>query len=105
MQAFEFYTPKTISDPDAFRAELARIRTLGYAVNIEGRIIGVSGIAAPILDSENYAVAAVSVSGPSARLTEDRFAVLAESVRDTAQRISAARGFGAWRMPTDLGFE
>lgn len=94
-KGFEKYTPHTIADPDNLRSELSRIRQRGYAVNMEGRVAGISGIAAPILNSNSQAVAAVSVSGPSARLTEDRFAALANSVQDTVRRIAAAKGFNA----------
>ena len=94
-KGLESFTSRTKTTPDGLRAELARIRALGYATNVEGRALGISGVAAPILNPETHAIAAVSISGPSARLTEDRFCDLGERARQTAQQISAARGYAA----------
>jgi IclR family KDG regulon transcriptional repressor len=87
------FTALTITDPEIFSEELARIRQRGYAVNVEGRTIGVSGIAAPVLNSVQRAVGAISISGPSARLTRDRFPALGKLVCQCAQQIAASMGF------------
>ena len=48
-----------------------------------------------IYDDVGSVVAAISISGPSSRLTEDRFVSQGELVRDTARDISTALGLKA----------
>ena len=55
----------------------------------------VNCIASAIYDDVGSVVAAISISGPSSRLTEDRFVSQGELVRDTARDISTALGLKA----------
>lgn len=56
--------PRTITEPDALRAALWKIRANGLAVEVEESGRGVACVAAPILIGEgNEPVAAISVSG------------------------------------------
>ncbi|WP_221583312.1 IclR family transcriptional regulator [Microbacterium sp. G2-8] len=60
------YTPDTVTDPDALRALLARIRREGFVV-AEGFVEPVSrGIAVPIRDARDRVIAALSVVVPRA---------------------------------------
>ncbi|MDD0429633.1 IclR family transcriptional regulator C-terminal domain-containing protein, partial [Shigella sonnei] len=52
-------------------------------------------IASAIYDDVGRVVAAISISGPSSRLTEDRFVSQGELVRDTARDISTVLGLKA----------
>lgn len=61
------FTNRTITSPTAFRAELARIRRNGYAVNVDERVAGASGVAAPIFDRAGKVVAALNISAPTSR--------------------------------------
>ncbi|REE97565.1 IclR family transcriptional regulator [Thermomonospora umbrina] len=61
------HTPHTITDPDTLLAELVRVREQGYALDDQEQEIGVRCVAVPLPDAP--APAAISVSGPSARLT------------------------------------
>jgi IclR family transcriptional regulator, acetate operon repressor len=85
-------TPKTITTPSALRDELARVRAAGYAVDDEEHAVGLRCIAAPIFDETGEAVAAVSASGPMARIVEERVAPLGALVLETARAISADMG-------------
>jgi DNA-binding IclR family transcriptional regulator len=87
------YTPHTITDPDAFAAELERIRREGYAIEDEEGELGVRCVGAPIFDRHGAVVAAVSVTGLVVHIPEERFAGLGEIVRETAEGISAAMGY------------
>lgn len=87
------YTPNTITDPDAFAAELERIRAQGYAIEDEEGELGVRCVGAPIFDRHGAVVAAVSVTGLVVHIPEERFASLGEIVRETAEGISAAMGY------------
>ncbi len=85
----ERFTPKTIVDPAALRADLERVRQLGYAT-AQGEIEeGLDAVAAPIWDQTGRVVAALSVSAPSYRLTPaqlPRFGVLTRQVADRLSR-------------------
>jgi len=80
-------TPDTITDPDRIRAVVNEVRERGYSKNIGGLSLGISSLGAPIVGPSG-AVAALSISGPSSRITEDRFEELGTQVRDAAARIS-----------------
>ena len=64
-------TPNTITDIERFMNELDRVREQGYAVDLEEQEEGVSCIAVPVAPVDGW-VAAMSVSGPSGRLGEER---------------------------------
>jgi len=62
-------------------------------VNNEEAEIGIRSIGAPILDHSGQVVAAISVDGTTAELPEDSIDNIAESVRDTAAKISRSLGY------------
>jgi DNA-binding IclR family transcriptional regulator len=68
----ERLTEHTITNPEVLRAELVTIREQGYALGREELEIGLVGISAPVFVKGGAIVAAVNVSGPVYRLTEDR---------------------------------
>ncbi len=57
--------------------ELRRVRARGWATSIDELEDGLSALAAPVIGAGGDAVAALSISGPSARLTSERIAALA----------------------------
>jgi len=89
LQAF---TPKTIADPQRLRAELEQARAVGFAVDDEEREVGVCCVAAPIFDRFGRCVAALSISGPTTRLSRERAVELGPRVRAAADSCSAALG-------------
>lgn len=58
-------TPYTMTDPDAILAELARIRTDGYAVIDQEVEIGLRSIAVPLVSSRLQTVAALNLGLPA----------------------------------------
>ncbi|MBN2123658.1 MAG: IclR family transcriptional regulator [Deltaproteobacteria bacterium] len=88
------YTPNTMTERETLLAELARIRTQGYAVDNEELEMGVRCVAAPVFDHLGKAVYAISVSGTSRRITPDRIAELGAAVKSYALAISEELGFG-----------
>jgi DNA-binding IclR family transcriptional regulator len=74
------------------RAELAAVRTQGYACAIGEIEDGLNAVAAPVRDASGQVVAAVSVSGPAYRVTPDRIPDLATLTRAAAAKISARLG-------------
>ncbi len=86
---FEPFTPNTITSRARLEEELGTIRKEGHAVDDEESVVGVRCVAAPILDSDGNAIAAVSIAGPASRGSEVRGKDLGAAVRATAQEISA----------------
>lgn len=66
-------TPNTVSSRDELYDELDQIRNCGNAFDDEERLNGLRCVAAPILSNDDRVLGAVSVSGPSNRIREDRF--------------------------------
>lgn len=85
-------TVKTITVPSLLRDELARVRATGYAVDDEEHAVGLRCIAAPIFDETGDVVAAVSASGPMARIVEEQIAQLGGLVLEASRAISAELG-------------
>ena len=61
------YTPHTITDPKKLRAHLSLVRSQGVAWSEDELVIGITGVAAPILGGEDRPVAAIHMSGPNTR--------------------------------------
>lgn len=80
-------------DPYTSRERLAEIRTLGYSMSRGEREEGVVSVAAPIFDSHHKVVAALNISGPSARINPELMQEMALKSRDYAMRISREMGF------------
>ena len=87
------FTDKTITDPAALTEALRRDRARGYAIDDEEKAIGMRCIAAPILNVHDEAVAGISVSGPTHRITSDRVAEIGRLVGDAAREISRGLGY------------
>lgn len=85
-------TVKTITTPQAFREELKQIRLQGYAIDEEEQKEGLRCIAACIHDEKGEAIAAVSISGPTVRVTQPRIPLLSAQVMAVADEITIAIG-------------
>jgi DNA-binding IclR family transcriptional regulator len=88
-------TPETITDLEALRAELERTRARGYALSMGERSPWASAVAAPIRDRSGQTIVAVSVLGPSHRLTAQVLEELGVQVVEAARDISVALGYSA----------
>jgi DNA-binding IclR family transcriptional regulator len=87
------FTPNTITAPDALQAELAVVRATGIGRTCEEYEIGLNAVAAPVHDRFGAVIAAVSVSGPSYRLTPERMDEIVPALRAGAAEISRRMGF------------
>jgi DNA-binding IclR family transcriptional regulator len=65
-------TPRTETVVQRLDEQLARVREAGYAMAAEEYEVGLNAVAAPVFDRSGQVVAAVSVSGPSYRLDDQR---------------------------------
>lgn len=93
------FTDKTVTDIDALRDDLRQARTRGWAFDDEEKATGMRCVAAPILNSYGEAIAGISVSGPTSRMSEDRIEEIATLVATAAQEVS--RGMGAPQVTAD----
>lgn len=85
-------TLKTLHTSGALRQDLAAARARGYAIDDEEHAVGLRCVAAVIYDESESPIAAVSISGPMARIPSERIGVLGDLVRQTADAISAGLG-------------
>ena len=92
---FERFTSRTITSADAFRAEIEKTHRRGYAVDDEELEEGLRCIAVPILDAQKFPVAAVSVSGPSFRVTAKKLPEIAHHLLQCVRGISMDMGFAS----------
>jgi DNA-binding IclR family transcriptional regulator len=90
---FERFTHRTIATAEALRVEIEKTRRRGYAVDDEELEEGLRCIAVPVLDAQRLPVAAVSVSGPSFRVTSQKLPEIANHLLQCVRGISADMGF------------
>ncbi len=90
------FTQHTITDPQAFLAELKAIRERGYSIDFSEHEAEVRCIAAPLRDHSGEVVAAISVAGPAGRMPDPLVgSPMAEEVVRAANDISRAIGYHA----------
>ncbi|KAB7707853.1 helix-turn-helix domain-containing protein [Bacillus aerolatus] len=87
------HTSHTITEKDAFLKELAEVKRKGYALDLEENENGIRCIAAPVFDHAGNVAAAVSISGPTLRMSDERLEVLSERMIQAGQMISKRIGF------------
>ncbi|MDA8186803.1 MAG: IclR family transcriptional regulator [Dehalococcoidales bacterium] len=84
------YTPNAITDPDAYKNELARIRKNGWAYSDEEYVPGVRAVAAPVFDSQGELLLVISAMGFTSFFTADRVDELGFRIKEIADKISEA---------------
>lgn len=92
---FTRFTDTTIASAADLHAAIALIRRRGYAFDDEERTTGMRCVAASIVNSHGEAVAGVSVSGPTHRMTDVAVEQIGRMVAQAAADISANLGSGA----------
>lgn len=86
------FTGRTITGHAELARELSRVRARGWAATVEEYEDGLNALAAPVRDHRGQVVAAVSVSGPSYRLTEASFDAVAPRLLEATAEISRRLG-------------
>ena len=89
------HTVHTITDKDDLLHELQMVREKGYALDLEENENGITCIAAPIFNHTGKVMAAVSISGPTLRMTDDRLDQLKNRMIQTGQKISNRLGYNS----------
>ena len=92
---FERYTPNTITNLDAFEAELAKVAAQGYAQDRAEHEDYINCVAAPIRDAGGAVLAAASVSVPEPVLNHSGVLALLPDLLSAADAASAELGWSA----------
>jgi IclR family acetate operon transcriptional repressor len=85
-------TAHTLITSEDLRRDLDKVRAHGFAVDNEENVVGLRCVAAVIYDEHASPLAAISVSGPTARITEQRIPLLGEAVAGIAAEITGEIG-------------
>jgi IclR family acetate operon transcriptional repressor len=85
-------TEKSIVRPGELFKELEKIRRQGYAIDDEEACMGLRCVAAVVYNDCAEPLAAISVSGMTGRLTDERLPQLGQTVREVAAELTAALG-------------
>jgi IclR family transcriptional regulator, acetate operon repressor len=83
-------TPNSVRSADALLAELDRYRARGFALDDEENEVGSRCVAAAILDGAGRPVAAISVSAPTPRMTDENLALVGARLVDTCKKLGNA---------------
>ncbi len=93
-------TSFTISERSVLIQHLSQVLLKGYAKDDEEHALGLRCLAAPIFDENGAAVAAISISGPLARMGDHELDKQAQSVLTAARSVTRDYG-GHW--PSQVG--
>lgn len=87
------FTDRTITDPAALAAELAKVRERGWAEAVGEREPDLNALAAPVFGRDGELAAIIGLQGPASRLPVVVRRTLREPVVATAAQLSAQLGF------------
>jgi IclR family acetate operon transcriptional repressor len=85
-------TERTLVSLPLLKSELRTIRARGFAVDDEEYATGLRCVAVPLLDERGTPLAALSLSGPTARVSDSRLAGFGAQVMDASRATAADLG-------------
>ncbi len=91
-ERLERLTPRTLADRARLEAELERVRARGHATAVDELEQGLSALAAPVRGPGGDVIAALSISGPTIRLTPERAERLAPLLIEQADALARRLG-------------
>ena len=86
------HTPSTITSARELRDELEKVRGQGFATAVDELELGLAAMAAPVRGGGGEVVAALSISGPTLRMTAERIKELEPILIGEARALSARLG-------------
>ncbi len=95
-------TPRTIRSYEELIADMKILQRRGYSINDEESEPGARCISTPIFDFAGKVCAAIGISGPSFRMTDDFIRTIVPVLRDTTLRISAELGYTGGKTVMDM---
>lgn len=82
------YTDKTITEPEELRKHLQIVKEQGYALDNEENEPEIRCVAGPVWDISRGVIAAISISGLTTQMTDERLPELVTELKDATQRLS-----------------
>jgi DNA-binding IclR family transcriptional regulator len=82
-------TEFSITDRDAFRAEIEKIRRQGFALMDEENEVGMRAIAVPVFNDQGVAFASLATAAPAFRMTVEQLRAVVPLLKDAAAELSA----------------
>src|ERR1022692_1821940 len=83
------HNDNTIASLKRLKQELEQVRKQGYSIDDEEEEIGVRCLGAPVLNANNRAIAAISITGTTERINADSRDALVAKLKTTAAAIAA----------------
>lgn len=90
---FKKYTKNTITDVKEFKRYLKVVRRQGWAMDNEEYELGHRCVGAPIFDYRGSPVAAISASGSTTHLSDERLEMVIQEVKQAAASLSRRLGY------------
>ena len=85
-------TSRTITTRTLLNSELEKVRKAGYAIIDNELEDGLVAVAAPVFNHEGHVVAAISISGPDARINRDQLSKFGELIIKELKQESTNKG-------------
>ncbi len=99
LHGMEQKTRRSITEPEKFLRETARVRKYGFAVDDEENAEGVRCIAAPIYDARGSVVAALGTSSIIQHIDEPNLPKIVGLLTEAAAKVSREIGYSATSHP------
>jgi IclR family acetate operon transcriptional repressor len=87
------HTDQTVTDPTELRAELQKVRGEGFAHAVDELELGLAAVAVPVWGARGDVIAALSVSGPTLRMTPERIRELRPVLTHQGRALSRRLGY------------
>jgi IclR family transcriptional regulator, KDG regulon repressor len=87
------FTAKTITGVEKLNKQFKEILSKGYGMDDEEIEVGIRAISAPIFNKDGKVAAAVSVPGPTTRMSDERIPEIAAGLLETAALCSRRQGW------------
>jgi len=82
-------TDVSITDREAFRAEIEKVRRQGFALMDEENEVGMRAIAVPVLNSQGVAFASLATAAPVFRMSVEQLRAVVPLLKDAAAELAA----------------
>lgn len=84
------YTPNSLMKDEEVLRELESIRVKGFSIDNEEREYGLTCVAAPVFNKKGDVIAALSVSGPTMRMSAEKINDIQIMLRNEAARLQSS---------------
>ncbi len=95
--SLQAFTKKTIVLPAELKRQLKEVLARGYSVDDEEISEGLRCVGAAVRDHNGQVIAAISIAGPTMRITKNKMPELAAYVKEAANSMSEQLGYRSMR--------